>query len=90
MNHLNRLLIRAKTAKYGEGKQIIAFVSYAPEKRKYIADIRLWDGVHGSGSESIISEHDTQEEAEAACAAVKARFPASESVVFIMNDIEEE
>ena len=87
MNHINKLLQRARRAKDGKGKYIIGFVNYDPEKMKFIASGTIWDGIAGSGGEGFYSEHDTTDEALKACEAVAALYPNSENVNFVVDDM---
>ncbi|MDD6308788.1 MAG: hypothetical protein PUB07_05515 [Clostridia bacterium] len=87
MQHINRLLRIAKTAANGKGKRILGFVDYDPEKKKFTASGTIWDGVAGSGGEGFYSEHDTQEEAIAACEAVAAKYLNSENINIIIDDL---
>ena len=86
MPRIDRLLQRARRAKDGKGKYILGFVEYDPEKKKYTAAGRIWDGVAGSGGEGFYSEHETLEEAVAACETVAAKYPNAENVNFLMDD----
>ena len=71
MDHLTRLLIRAKKAVNGPGAcYAIGFVEYDQEAEKYIAVPKLWDGVAGSANSVEYAEppgwtaaHETQEKA---------------------------
>lgn len=87
MNHITRLLMRAKQARNGKGMHILGFVDYNLAKQKYTASGAIWDGVEGSGGESFYSEHDTADEALAACEAIAAKYPDSENLNFIMDDL---
>lgn len=87
MKHINRLLMQARTAKNGKGMHVLGFVDYSEEKRCYTAKGTIWDGVFGSGGESFYSEHETEEEALAACEAVAARYPNCENLNFITERI---
>lgn len=87
MDKITRLLMKVKQAKGGQGMHILGFVDYDPEKKVYTASGTIWDGVAGSGGEPFYSEHDSPEEALAACEAVAARYPGCENINFIMDDL---
>ena len=87
MNQINRLLKKARITKNGKGMHILGFVDYDTEKGRYTASGTIWNGVAGSGGESFYSEHDTPEEAVAACEAIAARYPGCENLNFIMDDL---
>ena len=87
MDHLTRLLMQARTARNGKGKHILGFIEYDINKRKFTAKCNVWDGVEGSGGENFCSEHDTQEEALAYCEALAAKYPNSENLNFIIDDM---
>ena len=87
MNHINRLLRQARNAVNGKGKYIIGFVDYDPQKKKFTASGTIWNGVKESGGDRFYSEHDTQDEAIAACEAVAAQNPGSENINFIIDDL---
>lgn len=87
MNHINRLLMQTKRARNGKAKHILGFVDYVLEKKKFTASGTIWDGVAESGGKSFYSEHDNQEDAIAACEAVAARYPNSENITFIIDDL---
>lgn len=87
MEHIDRLLTRAKKAINGEGKHVIGFVDYDMDKQKYIASGSVWNGVAGSGVEEFRSEHETREEAEATLRAMETKYPSAKSVVFLLVDM---
>lgn len=87
MNHINRLLMQAKRAKNGKTKHILGFVDYVIEKKKFTASGTVWAGVSGSDGERFYSEHDNQEDAIAACEAVAARYPNTENITFIIDNL---
>ncbi len=86
MKHIDRLLRRVKAAANGKARYILAFVEYDPDKRKYTAAGTIWDGVAGSGGEGFYSEHDTPEEAEAACEAVISKYSNAETANILIDD----
>lgn len=83
MNHINRLLIKARQEIGGKGKLILGFVRYDRIDNKFIVHGTIWDGFPGSHGEKFYSEHDTEEEAEAACDAVVAQCPNAKQINFI-------
>lgn len=87
MNHINRLLQKARRAKNGNGKYVMGFIEYDPINKKFIASGSIWDGVAGSGGVSFCSEHDTQAEALVACETIAAQHPGSDNINFIMDDL---
>lgn len=87
MNQLTRMLAKARAVKNGNGKWIMGFVDYDPEKKVYTASGNIYDCVAGSGSESFYSEHDNPDDALAACEAVAARYPNAENINFIIDDM---
>lgn len=86
MKHINRLLMQARTAKNGNGMHVLGFVEYSTSKQCFTAQVTIWDGVPGTG-ENQYSEHETEEEALAACEAVAARYPGCENINFICNRV---
>ena len=85
MNHIDRLLLQAKRARGGMAKHILGFVDYDFGREKFTASGTIWDGVEGSGGELFYSEHDTKEQALAACAAVAALYPSCENINFLLE-----
>lgn len=85
MDRITRLLMKVKQATDGQGMHILGFVDYDPEKKVYTASGSIWNGVAGAGGEPFYSEHNSQEEALAACEAVAARYPGSENINFYMD-----
>lgn len=85
MNHINRLLMKARRIASGTGMHILGFVDYNTENQKYTATVQVWDGVPGSAGDPLYSEHDTKEEAIAACDAIAAQYPNSEKITLIMD-----
>lgn len=85
MNYIDRLLMKARKAMSGSGMHVLGFIQYSQEKQKYTASITVWDGVPGSGGERIDSEHDTKEDALAACESVAARYPNADNLNFIID-----
>lgn len=87
MDKITRLLAKVKQARNGQGMHILGFVDYDPEKKVYTASGTIWNGVAGSGGEPFYSEHSTPDDALAACEAVAARYPNSENINFIMDNL---
>lgn len=87
MNHINRLLRKARRAKNGNGMYVIGFVEYDHAKNVFTASGRVWDGKPGTDGETFYSEHNTLDEAIAACEAVEAQYPKAENVNFIIDDM---
>lgn len=89
MQHITRLLIRARKATSCENKTVFGFVDYDMAKRKYTCSGYVWDGVPGSVTDrdTFYSEHDTAAEAEEAASAVAAKYPGSENITFIIDDL---
>lgn len=89
MQHITRLLIRAKKAKSGRNMTVFGFVDYDITKKKYTCSGYVWDGTPGSVTDrdTFYSEHDTAAEAEAAASAVAAKYPDSENITFIIDDL---
>lgn len=87
MNHINRLLMQARTAKNGKGMHVLGFVDYDIEKGCFTASGTIWNGIPGGGGDSFYSEHATPEDAVAACEAIAARYPDCENINFIMDDL---
>lgn len=89
MQHITRLLIRAKKAKSGKNMTVFGFVDYDTAKKKYTCSGYVWDGVPGSvmDRDTFYSEHDTAAEAEAAAEAIAAKYPDSENITFIIDDL---
>lgn len=85
MNHIDRLLMKARKAMSGSGMHILGFIKYCQEKQKYTVSVTVWDGVFGSGGERFDSEHDTKEEALAASESIAARYPNAENLNFIID-----
>lgn len=86
MNHINRLLRLAKRAADSKGRYILCFVKHDQGKGKYTASGTIWDGVPGSGGVPFCSEHDTEEEAVAACDDIIARYPGCEAVTIFKDE----
>lgn len=94
MNHINRLLIKAREAA-GESKycHAIGFVDYDEESSRYIAKPQLWDGKPGSGTEALDLPnwwHDdwtTEEEATGALNRLFHGFgiPEKNSLIFVLD-----
>lgn len=94
MNHINRLLAKAKRVTLGNGvRYAMAFINYDKHTNKYIADPRLWGGIEGSGFNDINmpewwhTEYDTE---DAACEALVKLFssfgvPEDECLFFHMH-----
>lgn len=78
--------MKAKRAKNGNGMHVLGFIDYDTEKRCYTASGTIWNGVPGT-ADSFYSEHETAEEAIAACEAVAARYPNCENLNFIYDDL---
>ncbi len=89
MQHITRLLIRAKKAKSGKNMTVFGYVDYDITKKKYTCSGYVWDGVPGSVADrdTFYSEHDTAAEAEEAASAVAAKYPDSENITFIIDDL---
>lgn len=89
MQHITRLLIRARKATSGENITVFGFVDYDLAKKKYTCSGYVWDGVPGSVTDrdTFYSEHDTAAEAEAAASAIAAKYPDSENITFIIDDL---
>ena len=93
MQHITRLLIRARKATRkatsGENKTVFGFVDYDIAKKKYTCSGYVWDGVPGSVTDrdTFYSEHDTAAEAEAAASAIAEKYPLSESITFLVDDL---
>lgn len=87
MRYIEKLLARARDIRCQTVRYITGNVDYNPVKRCYTASGMLWDGKAGSAGEHFYSEHDTPEEAAAACEAIAAQYPEAESVNFWMDDL---
>ena len=89
MQHIERLLIRARKATGGEGMRILGFVEYRPDLKKFTCSGFVWDGVPGSVSDDdhFYSEHDTAEAATAYADSISAKYPGSENITFIVDDL---
>ena len=87
MQHITRLIIKARKATGGENMTVVGFIDYDHTKQKYTCSGYVWNGVPGSVSDkdSFYSEHDTAEEATAAAEAIAAKYPGCENINFIMN-----
>ena len=57
---------------------------------KYKLDCRLWNGVYGSGIQSIITVHDSFEEAKQAFEQMQTQYPSNENVILFVDDLDEE
>lgn len=57
---------------------------------KYHLDCRLWDGVNGSGTKSVISEHQTFQEALNEFEKVQQKYPSDKDVLLFVDDLQEE
>lgn len=86
MNHINRLLMQAKKAKNGNGIHVLGFVDYDVEKGCFTTSASIWNGVPGMDKE-FHSEHETAEQAIAACETIAARYPGCENINFIVDDL---
>ena len=87
MKHINRLLQTARRAKQGQGRYIIGFVEYVPEKKVYTAAGTIYGGAFEKETEKFYSEHDTPQEAKAALAEIEKKYPDAEKVTFIIDDL---
>lgn len=95
MNHINRLLIKARKAAKGEYRLAIGFVDYDEDTQKYIAKPQPWDGKPGSGYDERNpdmpdwwhSDYQSEEEATEALHKLFDSFgiPENNTVVFLMD-----
>ena len=80
MNQIDRLLLKVRKLKEGEGKYIQGFIDYFDNLEKFVLTGSVWDGKNGLST--LYSEHDTIEEAQKAFDEVVARYPNATAVVF--------
>ena len=57
---------------------------------KYILDCRLWNGVNGSGTQSVITEHDGFEDAIQEFERMQSKYPSNNDVILFIDDLDEE
>lgn len=87
MRTIERLLARAKAVKGSDVRDILAFVEYSPDKQRYTASGTLWNGRTKADGETFYSEHETPEEALAACEAIANKYPSAETVKIFIDDL---
>lgn len=57
---------------------------------KYILDCRLWRGVYGSGTDSVITTHNSFEEAIQEFERMQRAYPSNDDVILFVDDLNEE
>ena len=60
------------------------------QNKGFAADVRLWNGVVGSGTESVVSYHKTKQAAEKAVSAAIQRYGAYKGTAITVNLVLEE
>ena len=90
MERVDRILIKARKAARAKLERFtVGFVTYEPDKGKYKADGGLWNGKKGGGR-SVISYHDTPEDAISCLEALADEYPNTvENAVIIFDDCDQ-
>lgn len=88
MKHIDNLLLKARRAKGGNISHIIGWCSYEPDRCKFITDVRVWDGVPGSGYQKEYHiESDTPAEAEATFDDIVAQYEKADNIRLFIDDL---
>ena len=57
---------------------------------KFILDCRLWKGVYGSGTQSVITIHSSFEEAKQEFERMQSKYSSNYDVILFVDDLDEE
>ena len=83
MKYLDRMLNKVKNGNIpGQERLVMAFISFDEGRGLFIADCRLWDGVSGR---RIVSEHNTEQEANEAVHRVAEQYPNNKGDVIVFD-----
>lgn len=87
MKQIDRLLRWARKAHSGTGKRLLASVEYREDLQKFVVGGSVYDSKGTSSGESVLSEHDTLQEALAAVDALAAQYQSADKITFIIDDL---
>lgn len=86
MRTIERLLARARELQNGaNGRYMIGFVEWRPERQCFTASGTVWDGKPGTGGEHFYSEHESMTAAQNACNAIAAQYPGADNITFFID-----
>lgn len=89
MKLVDQLIIKAKKWAHNRPERLIqAFITFDESSSLYKADCRIWNGIKGSGSSSIVSEHETQQEAINAIYRVADEYPNKNDIRIFIDDLD--